>query len=145
MPPPEGPRVPRVRASIAILALLVQMLVALWPTAGMAQTALPEMPPLTERLTPEVMAEIFPGATAIEALADGGPAAVAVRSGETLVGYAFSTFDVLRAPGYSPTPFDVVAGVSLEGRVTGAKVLFHREPYLINDARRTGQLGEVLG
>ena len=143
-PPPEDHRVPRGRWTNPIGALLVQVLALLWAVGVAAQTALPEMPPLTERLTAEVMAEIFPGATAIEPLADGGPAAVAVKSGETLVGYAFSTFDVLRAPGYSPTPFDVVAGVGLDGRVTGAKVLFHREPYLINDARRTGQLGEVL-
>ncbi len=126
------------------LAALLQIVCLLWATAALAQGTSTERPPLSERLTPEVMAEIFPGATALEALSDGGPPAMAVKSGETLAGYAFSTFDVLRAPGYSPTPFDVVAGVGLDGRVTGAMVLFHREPYLINDARRTGQLTQVL-
>ncbi|MBM9593194.1 4Fe-4S binding protein [Roseitranquillus sediminis] len=64
---------------------------------------------------------------------------------EELVGYIFSTLDVLRAPGYSSTPFDVVAGVTLGGRVTGAAVLFHHEPYLLNDERRTSQLVRFLG
>jgi transcriptional regulator of nitric oxide reductase/NAD-dependent dihydropyrimidine dehydrogenase PreA subunit len=81
----------------------------------------------------------------VRELEDGGPPAVSVHAGDTLLGYAYSTYDVLRAPGYSPTPFDVVGGVTLAGQVTGAAVLFHREPYLLNDARRLGQLAEVLG
>lgn len=97
-----------------------------------------------DRLAPQVMSEIFPEVDRIEMVADDGPVAAAAYQGDRLVGYVFSTLDVLRAPGYSSTPFDVVAGVTLEGRVTGAAVLFHREPYLINDARRTEQLVTFL-
>ncbi len=100
--------------------------------------------PLLERITPAVLAGAFPGATRVEALNDKGPAAVAVYTDKTLVGYAFSTFDVLRAPGYSTTPFDAIAGVALDGKVTGAVVIFHREPYLLNDDHRFGLLVQFL-
>ena len=100
--------------------------------------------PLLDRLTPEVVEAVFPGITRVELVEDDGPAAAAAYRDAELAGYIFSTLDVLRAPGYSSTPFDVVAGVGLDGRVTGAVVLFHREPYLLNDIRRTGQLVTFL-
>ena len=125
---------------IAVLAVLLVALLAPRPVRAEEPVA----PPLLERLTPEVMAEVFPGATRVEMVADEGPAAAAAFVGDAAAGYVFSTLDVLRAPGYSSTPFDVVAGVTLEGRITGAVVLFHREPYLINDAVRTARLVTFL-
>jgi NosR/NirI family transcriptional regulator, nitrous oxide reductase regulator len=98
------------------------------------------MPPFIERLTPDVVAGVFRSVNRVELLKDDGPIAVAAFIDENLVGYIFSTLDVLRAPGYSSTPFDIIAGVTLDGRITGATVLFHREPYLLNDARRTEKL-----
>jgi NosR/NirI family nitrous oxide reductase transcriptional regulator len=93
-----------------------------------------------DRLTPEVVQAVFPGIDYIELVEDDGPVAAAAYRQKAMQGYIFSTLDVLRAPGYSSTPFDVIAGVTMDGKVTGAVVLFHREPYLINDARRTAQL-----
>jgi transcriptional regulator of nitric oxide reductase len=129
-----------------VVLLAAAVLAAIGLVAAASAQGAPDAPAaLVQRLTPEVLAEIFPGATGVRELADGGPPAASVHSGETLVGYAFSTLDVLRAPGYSTTPFDIVAGVTLKGQVTGAKVLFHREPYLINDTHRTRLLTELLG
>jgi transcriptional regulator of nitric oxide reductase len=91
---------------------------------------------LIERLTPDVVSRVFDGATRVEMVADDGPTAAAAYREKDLLGYLFSTLDVLRAPGYSSTPFDVIAGVTLDGRITGAAVLFHREPYLLNPERR---------
>jgi len=126
---------------VAAMALL---LVSLLVSGAAAQTEHVDAPPLLERLTPEVMATVFREATRVEEVSDGGPPAAAAYLEDELIGYVFSTLDVLRAPGYSTTPFDVVAGVTLGGRVTGAAVLFHREPYLLNDTVRTGQLVEFL-
>ena len=56
----------------------------------------------------------------------------------------FSTLDIIAAPGYSVTPFDVIAGVDLDGRITGAKVVFHREPYIYHDAVRQPLLDTFL-
>ncbi len=112
--------------------------------AVLAQTYEDAPPPLAARLTPEVMAQVFAEATRVEPVADDGPAAMAAFVDDTLVGYVFSTLDVLRAPGYSSTPFDIVSGVTLGGRITGSAVLFHREPYLLNDTRRTALLVQFL-
>ncbi|MFN3147398.1 MAG: 4Fe-4S binding protein [Paracoccaceae bacterium] len=124
------------RGAGPLVAALWVMLAAM----ANAQSGDPEAPPLLERLTPEVLAVVFPGASRVEMVQDDGPVSAAAYRGDELAGYVFSTLDVLRAPGYSSTPFDVVAGVTLDGQLTGSVVLFHREPYLINDQRRTAQL-----
>src|SRR6185295_7759439 len=98
--------------------------------AGAAEAAT-----LRERLTPDVLAVVMPSVGA-ERLGteEGSPPAIAVYKGTEIVAYLFSTLDVVRASGYSSVPFDVIAGVDLSGRVTGAKVIFHAEPYVVNDA-----------
>ena len=53
-----------------------------------------------------------------------------------MVAYAFSTLDIIAAPGYTTVPFDVIGGVDLSGKITGAKVVFHNEPYIAHDAER---------
>src|SRR5207249_585461 len=42
------------------------------------------------------------------------------------------------------TPFDVIAGVDLDGRITGAKVVFHHEPYILHDVVRQRLLDTFL-
>ena len=128
------------RLRVGFLAILV------WLAASLACFAQEdaEAPPLLKRLSPEVMAHIFPGVSRLQMANDDGPIAAEAYRGSEMVGYAFSTLDVLRAPGYSSTPFDVVAGVTMDGRISGAVLLFHREPYLINDRRRTAQMFAFL-
>jgi transcriptional regulator of nitric oxide reductase len=137
---------PRIAESTGVC--LRAVLVALVWLAWLAPPAIAQAPagtlPLIERLTPAVLERVFPGATRVEALNDGGPSAAAAYADAKLVGYVFSTLDVLRAPGYSTTPFDAVAGVTLAGQVTGAAVLFHREPHLLNETYRTGLLVQFL-
>jgi NosR/NirI family transcriptional regulator, nitrous oxide reductase regulator len=101
--------------------------------------------PLIERLNPNILAGVFQAATRVEALEDGGPVAVAAYNNDQLIGYVFSTLDVVRAPGYSSIPFDVVGGVTLDGRITGAAVLFHREPHLTDEPDREAKLVQFLG
>ena len=56
----------------------------------------------------------------------------------------FSTLDIIAAPGYSTTPFDVIAGIDLDGRITGAKVVFHNEPFIVHDPVRQRLLDTLL-
>lgn len=98
---------------------------------------------LAERLTPEVLAIIFPGADQIGAEAGSPPTVPVMIKGE-LVGYIYSTLDVVAAPGYSSVPFDVVTGVDLSGVITGAKVLFHNEPHVLGDPIRQPLLDRFL-
>jgi NosR/NirI family nitrous oxide reductase transcriptional regulator len=127
----------RLRALTLSLVWLLQ-----FGAAALAQSGDPQ--PFFQRLTPQVVTGVFPEATRVEALDDGGPRAAAAYAGDELKGYIFSTLDVLNAPGYSSTPFDIVAGVTLTGKITGSAVLFHREPYLLNDDERTGLLVKFL-
>jgi NosR/NirI family transcriptional regulator, nitrous oxide reductase regulator len=108
-----------------------------------ASPAAAEKGKLLERLTPDVMAVVYPGAERLGP-EEGSPPAIAVYRGDTIVAYIFSTLDIIAAPGYSVVPFDVIAGVELNGRITGAKVVFHREPYVYRDAVRQPQLDRFL-
>jgi NosR/NirI family transcriptional regulator, nitrous oxide reductase regulator len=99
---------------------------------------------LRERLTPEVMKAVYPGGADRLGPEEGSPPAVAVYQGDQVVAYAFSTLDIIAAPGYTTTPFDVIGGVDLSGKITGAKVVFHNEPYIVHDAERQRRLDTFL-
>lgn len=58
----------------------------------------------------------------------GTPPTMPLYRGDTLLGYAFDTWDVLQAVGYSRKPFHVLAAIDLEGRVTGTHLVHHLEP-----------------
>jgi len=125
------------RFSVFFLAWLALLAVAL------ASPAFAEKGKLRERLTPDVMAVVYPGAERLGP-EEGAPPAIAVYRGDKIVAYIFSTLDIIAAPGYSVIPFDVIAGVEPNGRITGAKVVFHHEPYVYQDAVRQPQLDTFL-
>jgi len=108
-----------------------------------ASPATAEKGKLRERLQPGVMAVVYPGAERL-GVEEGSPPAIAVYRGENIVAYVFSTFDVIGSRGYSATPFDVIAGVDLSGRITGAKVVFHTEPIIVEDPGRQRDLDSFL-
>src|SRR5882672_6341947 len=108
-----------------------------------ASPAIAEKGKLRERLTPEVMAVVYPGAERLGP-EEGTPPAIAVLKDDKVVAYVFSTLDIVAATGYSTTPFDVIAGVDLEGRITGAKVVFHNENYIVHDIVRQRLLDTFL-
>ena len=108
-----------------------------------ASPSLAEPGKLRERLTPEVMAVVYPGAERL-GMEEGSPPAIAVFKGDQIVAYVFSTLDIIAATGYSTTPFDVIAGVDLSGRITGAKVVFHQESMIVHDRVRERQLDTLL-
>ncbi len=108
-----------------------------------AQTHADNPPPLIDRLTPEVMAIVYPNAQRLGE-AEGKPPSIAVYEGETVVAYIYSTLDVVRAPGYSSYPFDIIAAVTPQGVVTGAAIIDHREPHITGDVRRAELLDTFL-
>src|SRR6266702_697823 len=110
----------------------------------LASPAMAEKGKLRERLTPEVMAVVYPGGAERLGPEEGSPPAIAVYQGGQVAAYVFSTLDIIAAPGYSTTPFDVIAGVDLDGRITGAKVVFHNEPYIVHDPQRQRLLDTFL-
>jgi NosR/NirI family transcriptional regulator, nitrous oxide reductase regulator len=109
-----------------------------------ATAASAEKGKLRERLTPEVMKVVYPGGAERLGPEEGSPPAIAVYQGDKIVAYVFSTLDIIAAPGYTTTPFDVIGGVDLSGKITGAKVVFHNEPYIAHDAERQRRLDTFL-
>src|ERR1700674_1962833 len=83
-----------------------------------ASSAIAEQGKLRERLTPEVMAVVYPGAERL-GMEEGSPPAIAVFRGDKIVASLFSPLDSIAAAGYSTPPFEVIAGVDLSGRITG--------------------------
>jgi transcriptional regulator of nitric oxide reductase len=118
--------------SIALIALVL------------ASPALAEKGKLRERLKPDVMAVVYPGGAERLGPEEGSPPAIAVYQGDKVVAYLFSTLDIIAPHGYSTTPFDVIAGVDLTGHITGAKVVFHNEPHVFDDAIRSQRLDTLL-
>jgi transcriptional regulator of nitric oxide reductase len=112
-------------------------------TLAFASSSLAEQGKLRDRLTPEVMAVVYPGAERL-GMEEGSPPAIAVYKGGQIVAYVFSTLDVIAPTGYSTIPFDVIGGVDLGGRITGAKVVFHQESMIVHDAVRQRQLDTLL-
>ena len=109
----------------------------------LASPALAEKGHLRERLTPQVMAVVYPGADRLGP-EEGSPPAIPVYKGDKLAGYVFSTLDIIDSRGYSATQFDVIGGVDLAGRITGAKVVFHTEPIIVEDPGRQRELDSFL-
>lgn len=74
--------------------------------------------------------QAFPGATRFGPIEGAPPAAKAWRGGEA-VGYVFHTRDIVATAGYSGKPIDLVVGLDLAGRLTGAVIAEHHEPILV--------------
>ena len=124
------------RAPLRLFALLLLTLL------GVSQ-ADAEAGHLLDRLTPDVMAVAWPNAEKLGP-EEGKPPAIGVYRNGKLAGYVFSTLDIVHAPGFSGVPFDVIGGVDLSGHITGAKVIFHREPHVMDDKVRQPQLDTYL-
>jgi NosR/NirI family transcriptional regulator, nitrous oxide reductase regulator len=125
------------RCLALLLALSLALLVLVSP-------ALAEKGKLRERLTPDVMAMVYPAGSERLGPEEGSPPAIAVYKGDNVVAYIFSTLDIIAAVAYAPIPYDVIAGVEPDGHITGAKVVFHREPYVYHDPVRQPQLDTFL-
>lgn len=86
-------------------------------------------------ITPELLAEVFPNASRFSDKSGSPPVITAYiesiesESGEVIAGYLFETKDYPpEEVGYS-APIEVLAGVDMEGVITGIKVLYYRESY----------------
>ncbi len=61
---------------------------------------------------------------------EGDPPTVSVFEDGELVGYLFVTRAITSSKGYSSQEFDMLVGLGLDGKLTGAKVLKHNEPII---------------
>lgn len=82
-----------------------------------------------ERLTPELVAELFPTADGIGTVAGDPPVATVLTDGE-IAGYLFSTLETVSPAGYAGNPFDIVVALGADGIIRGHHVLAQKEPLL---------------
>jgi NosR/NirI family nitrous oxide reductase transcriptional regulator len=99
--------------------------IALVLTGGVA-AADPLIGTFLSEVTP---GDIVPGADAFGAVGEHG-LVPALKGGE-LVGWAYLTSDFVPTTGYSGKPIHVVAGISPEAVLTGAKLVKHSEPIVL--------------
>ncbi|HET6520134.1 MAG TPA: 4Fe-4S binding protein [Geminicoccaceae bacterium] len=76
------------------------------------------------------LGQVMPGALRFGAFEGDPPAAPAYR-GDELVGYVFFTQQVVSSVGYSGKRLNVLVGLGLDGRITGAEIVEQHEPILI--------------
>ncbi len=81
---------------------------------------------LRTRVSPALVQQVFPGAEEVGPPV-GTPPAAPVLIGGKLAGYLFSTRDTVRSTGYGGTPIDLLGGIDLGGRITGAAILEEHE------------------
>ena len=87
---------------------------------------------------------IFPGAEELLFI-DGRPPVIEVTIGGSTAGYIFSTLGTVNATGYAGIAFDLVGGVDIEGNITGAAILYHREAIIGRGVEEQALLDWVAG
>ena len=98
--------------------------------AGMSQAASAAQKNSVATITSEILTEIFPGGGTMGPVSGNPPARPVYRDG-TVVGYVFSSRDVVSSVGFSGNPIDIYAGLDIKGRLTGAFLHKHTEPILV--------------
>jgi NosR/NirI family nitrous oxide reductase transcriptional regulator len=106
------------------ICLLVALVVATGAPAAHAGGRLAEFLP---QLRP---ADLVPGADRFGPVG-GDPPAAAAFAGDRLLGYAYLNSDVVNSVGYSGKPINIVVGLSLDGKIAGAKLVEHHEPIVL--------------
>ena len=79
------------------------------------------------------ISDLFPerlGTLSIAAV-EGNPPSASVFEDGRLIGYAFSTRAVSNSVGYGGRPIDIVAGMDLDARISGAVLAAHEEPIFV--------------
>ncbi len=59
------------------------------------------------------------------------PPLIEIIKHKKLIGYAFETYDWVQGLGYSRKPYHIIAGINLQGIVTGVRLMWHTEPIAI--------------
>ena len=96
--------------------------VALWCAVAIAQAAgIDQQFPAAR--------QFFPQADRFDQPSGDPPAAGAYRDG-ALLGYVFVTTDIVKIPGYSGRPINLLVGLDVSGKITGVSVLEHEETIL---------------
>ena len=124
-----------------MLALLALLLLLAPAGAALAASRLPEF---LGKVEP---GEILPEADRLGPVRGEPPIAPAYK-GDQLVGFAYLNSDFANSVGYSGKPIHIVVGLDLKGRITGLKLVDHKEPIVligIPERKIVDALGSLIG
>ncbi len=124
-----------------LLALVLLVLVVLAPSMSVAADRLPEF---LDSIDP---AELVPGADRFGPVSGSPPVAPAL-AGDEVLGFVFLNSDFVDSTGYSGRPIHIAAGLDLQGRITGLKLIDHHEPIVligIPEERVVEAVGSLVG
>ena len=124
-----------------MLALLALLLLLAPAGAALAASRLPEF---LGKVEP---GEILPEADRLGPVRGEPPIAPAYK-GDQLVGFAYLNSDFANSVGYSGKPIHIVVGIDLKGRITGLKLVDHKEPIVligIPERKIVDALGSLIG
>ena len=85
---------------------------------------------LTEFIGQVPVAELVPGADHYGPVQD-NPPMVKAFAREKLAGYVFVNADWVNSTGYSGQPIQILVGLSMDGKIAGAKLMAHHEPIVL--------------
>lgn len=74
--------------------------------------------------------ELVPGADHYGP-AEGNPPVMKAFAGDRVVGYAFVNADWVNSTGYSGQPIQILIGLTVDGKISGAKLMAHHEPIIL--------------
>ncbi|MDX9859919.1 MAG: 4Fe-4S binding protein [Rhodospirillales bacterium] len=109
--------------------------------AAGSQAAAAELGGYLEKASPT---ELVPGADRLGQVKADPPVAPAYR-GDELVGYVFLNSDIANAVGYSGRPIHILIGLTIDGKISGAKLVAHHEPIVLVGIPESKILGFLRG
>lgn len=126
------------RTLLTSLVLIVGLLAGLGPGSALAQQRQPRVSEAPTTPDPSAAASLMntKGPILITRQDEGVPGWEIRKDGEVL-GYVGSTWEIARSTGYSGRPLEVLVGIDMAGRISGARLVRHDEPVLtlgISDA-----------
>lgn len=85
---------------------------------------------LADTLKSVAASDIVPGSDHFGPI-QGAPPVAPAFAGDRLLGYAYLNSDVVTSVGYSGKPINILVGLSLDGKIVGAKLIEHHEPIVL--------------
>lgn len=118
-----------IRESRECFATWLRPFVTIFPTLALAIVFLCTPGHATENLSPDMLDKAFPGATHFGKM-EGEPQAISAYGNSDIVGYLFRTHAIVQSLGLSGKKLDILAGINMDGIITGAVIVEHHEPIL---------------
>ena len=87
---------------------------------------------LSDKIENSIIKEFFPEYTK-KTLYKNNSEILAIYEDDFLLGYIFSTWEIVKSLGYDRSPYEIIVGLNTNGTLSGAKLTFHTEPLFEHD------------